>query len=240
MLKGVIGRATLYEFDLRSNAVKSIYRFDEFIAPKRSYLNDLRVDSQRDSVYISDSGLGAIIVLNLKNGKARRVLADSPTTKAEPINLFSNGRPVIKVNGQPMRMHVDGLALFAGALYYHSTTAKHLYRVPTAALTNEFYTDEEVVSRVEDLGVTPIPDGMVFDSMGNLYMGDLEHHAVVMRTLSGDFRTIFVDANLHWVDTLVISPTNELIFTDSRLNTSPPGSKIDSVTFSIYKMALPI
>lgn len=239
MMKGVIGHPALYEFDLKSNKLKNSWKFDELVAPARSYLNDLRIDGARELAYISDSGLGAIVVLDLKTGEARRTLEESPSTKSEPMTLYTNGKPFLKSNGLPMRLHVDGLALFGDYLYYHSMTARHLYRIATDALATRTLTSTAISNLVEDLGVTPPPDGMVFDKAGNLYMADLEQNAIVYRTPGGEFRSLLRDRDLHWIDTLAITPTGDLVFTDSRIDTAPPGSSVTGLTFSIYKVALP-
>ena len=44
--------------------------FDENVAPKRSYLNDVRLDTKTGHAFITESGTGAIIVVNLKSGHA--------------------------------------------------------------------------------------------------------------------------------------------------------------------------
>jgi hypothetical protein len=41
---------------------------------------------------------------------------------------------------------------------------------------------------VTDLGVTPAPYGMLFDTHGNLYMADLESNSIVYRTPAGELK----------------------------------------------------
>ena len=44
--------------------------FDEGIAPERSYLNDVRVDTKTDHAFITDSGTGSIRRRQLEDGES--------------------------------------------------------------------------------------------------------------------------------------------------------------------------
>lgn len=236
LMKGVVGRPMLYQFDLATNELKQKWTFDEAVAPKMSYLNDLRIDEETHHVYVTDSGLGAIVVLDMRTGKARRLLDHSATTKAEPVTLRIAGKPFLR-DGKPARTHSDGIELRDGYLYYHALTGYHLYRVATAALTNESFSAAELEREVHDLGRTPAPDGMVFDQKGNLVMADLEHNAIVAREPNGKIRTILRDPNLKWADTFTVDIQNRLIFTDSRLTEAPAGKPAKGLIFAIYRLA---
>lgn len=73
---GVIpGGAKLLKVDLTSNAVRQTIVFDEKAAPRKSYLNDVRVDTRNNFAFLTDSAAGALVVVNLRTGAARRVLA---------------------------------------------------------------------------------------------------------------------------------------------------------------------
>jgi len=49
--------------------------FSEDVAPKKSYLNDVRIDTRTNTAFITESANGEIIVVDLKSGKARRSAA---------------------------------------------------------------------------------------------------------------------------------------------------------------------
>ena len=238
-MMGVVGKPTLYQFDLGTNRLVKKWEFDATVAPSMSYLNDLRIDPASNSIYITESGLGAIIVLNTQTGVARRLLDKSPSTKSEIHVLVVNGKPVVKPSGSPQRFNADGVALFGDYLYYHAVTGYHLYRISTKALLNTGLTESALKAEVEDLGLTPAPDGMIFDKRGNLYMADLERNSIVRRTPQGEIQTVLHDPNLHWADTFTIDPNNNLVFTDSHLEEAPPKFPADGITFSVYKLALP-
>ncbi|MGB6121307.1 MAG: L-dopachrome tautomerase-related protein, partial [Bacteroidota bacterium] len=93
MFSGVVqGGAKLLKLDLQTNRVIQTFLFDSLVAPAASYLNDIRVDTEHDVAYVTDSGLGAIIVVDLRTGVSRRVLYDHSSTKAERVVLTIDGR----------------------------------------------------------------------------------------------------------------------------------------------------
>lgn len=242
-LAGVVGRAKLFVFDLGTNKLQRTYEFDPEVAPQKSYLNDLRIDDLTGKIYITDSGLGAIVVLDRKTGSARRLLSGHPSTKAEDITLKIEGKEFLR-NGKAPRIHSDGIALDAkeGYLYYHALTGYHLYRVPTKALVAAFDDpgqEAALEAKVQDLGKTPAPDGMIFDAAGNLYLGDLEKNAIVYRTPAGEMRTLAEDPRIRWADTFAIDPQHRLVFTVSRIHEVPESGGIGEMIFPIYAIPLP-
>lgn len=240
-MKEVIGEAKLYEFDLQTNKLKRTYEFDQSVAPKKSYLNDLRIDDKSKKIFITDSGIGGIVILDMKTGEAKRVLDKHPSTKAENVTLTVEKKPFLLADGKKPQIHSDGIALspIDHKLYYHALTGYQLYRVPVDALTNKSKDETQLVKQVEKLGTTPAPDGMIFDKKGNLYMADLERNAISYRTPSGEMKVLIQDERIKWPDTFTIDAHNNLIFTDSLLQDAPAGKDVDNMTFKIYKVALP-
>ena len=73
-----------------------------------SYLNDVRVEASGDFAYLSDSGTGALVTVDLRNGTIRRRLADHPSTKGEPgLTPVIEERELRVSGGQPLQIHVD-------------------------------------------------------------------------------------------------------------------------------------
>jgi hypothetical protein len=102
--------------------------------------------------YITDSGKGAIIVVDLFSGKARRLLDDHKSTKPEPgVKLTVDGRELIDQQEKtPPQIASDGIALDTknGYLYYHALTGHTLYRIKTSYLIRRETFQER--SRIED------------------------------------------------------------------------------------------
>jgi sugar lactone lactonase YvrE len=236
----------LLRVDLEKNQVVKTFTFDESIAPSKSYLNDIRVDTTHGHAFITDSGTGAIIALNLKNGEARRLLADHPSTKAEEgIDLIVDGIKVIDPQaGKAPQIHADGIALDkeGGWLYYHALTSHTLYRVKTADLADLKLSAEELAKKVENVATTPAPDGMLEASNGSLYLTALETNAIIHydpRTKTT--ATIIEDPRLQWPDTLAMAADGHLYVTTSQIHRMPKyhnGTSQQKGPFAVYRLKL--
>jgi sugar lactone lactonase YvrE len=131
---GVVpGAPKLLRVDLETDEVVETLPFDAEAAPPASYLNDVRVDTERRVAYVTDSGLGAILVVDLATGFVRRRLEDHASTKSEGIDLLIEGRWWRLPDGSRPEVHADGIALTPDRewLYWQALTGRTLYRVPT-------------------------------------------------------------------------------------------------------------
>lgn len=80
------GGPKLVGIDLATNKVFKTILFPPDVALVNTYLNDIRFDLRKGTdgmAFITDSGAGAIIVVDLATGKAWRRLVNHPSTKAE-------------------------------------------------------------------------------------------------------------------------------------------------------------
>ena len=237
----VKGGPKLVKIDLGSNQVIQTIPFGEDIAPTKSYLNDVRIDTRSGTAFITDSGKGAIIVVNLKNGNARRLLDGHPSTQPEKnFKLVVDGRELIdqQKNGPP-EIASDGIALDTkdGYLYYHALTAHTLHRIKTGFLTDEKLSNKDLESKVESLGQTPAPDGMLEAPDGSLYLTDLEHNAVVRwNPATKHVGEIIADKRLMWPDTLSWGPNGELYVTASQIENMPRFNNGTSMQTEPYKL----
>lgn len=219
-MQGVVpGGAKLVKVDIRKNQVVQEIRFDETAAPPASYLNDVRVDTQRKVAYITDSGLGALIVVDLATGKARRVLADHSSTKSEDVALRIDGKEW-RTNGLAPQIHADGVALDAAGefLYYHALTARNLYRIGTQYLLDPALTEHELAARVESLGTTGATDGMEFGPEGYLYLTGIEDGTIKVFASIGNTEPIIRDPRLVWPDSFARGPGGYMHVTTSQIN----------------------
>ncbi len=237
----VKGGPKLVKIDLQANQVAQTIPFGEDIAPAKSYLNDVRIDTRSETAFITDSGKGAIIVVNLKNGNARRLLDGHPSTQPEKgFKLVVDGRELIDQQKKaPPQIASDGIALDAknGYLYYHALTAHKLYRIKTSFLTDEHLSKKDLESKVENVGQTPAPDGMLEAPDGSIFLTDLEHNAVVQwnpETKSSE--QVIADKRLTWPDTLSWGPNNELYVTTSQIENMPRFNNGKSTRTGPYKL----
>ncbi len=194
------------------------------VVEKGSYLNDVRIDVGHQHAYITDSGSGALVVVDLSTNRARRVLADHTSTQGEDITLTIGEEPWLR-GGEPPQVHADGIALDVrgGHLYYQALTGRHLYRVPTAALRDESLSAEALKSRVEPLGETPASDGLLFGADGRLYISALEHDAIMARRPGESASIVVQDARIAWPDTFTQAQDGHIYFTTAQIHRSAPS-----------------
>jgi len=243
--KGVVrGGAKLVKVNLTTDLVEQVIPLDLSAAPPESYLNDVRIDTKGKTAYITDSGAGAIVVVDLDNGKARRLLSGHPSTKAEPGYVpVIEGKELRTENGAVPQIHADGIALDSRGeyLYYHALIGRTLYRIKTAFLKDPSLTEKELGPLVERVADTGAVDGMLMDDQDNLYLTILEEHAVKRYRPSEVLLTTIVQEGLHWPDSLAISPDNYLYVTDSQINLMPRfnfGKDLRLLPYRLFKIWL--
>jgi sugar lactone lactonase YvrE len=220
------GGPKLVKIDLKSNQVVQTIPFGEDIAPKKSYLNDVRIDTNAGTAYITDSGKGAIIVVDLKTGKARRLLDGHYSTQAEPgFKLVVDGRELIDQQKKtPPQINADGIALDLknDFLYYHALTGRTLYRIKTQYLRDPNLPKGELESKIEKVAETPASDGMIEAPDGSVYLTDIEDNAIVRWDAAPEKASqVIQDKRLSWPDTLSWGPEGALYVTCSQIQNSP-------------------
>jgi sugar lactone lactonase YvrE len=215
LFQGVVsGGPKLVKIDLQNDRIVQKISFDNRIAPAGSYLNDVRFDTDRHFAYITDSGEGAIVVVNLTSGEARRLLGDHFSTKAENITFTVEGQ---KLN---IKVHSDGLALDPQNefLYYQALTGKSLYRIHTKFLRDHSISKDELKAKVEFVTESGISDAVEFDSKGNLYLTSLEYNAIRKYTPQGNIEIVIQHERLKWPDSFSIKADGTIYVTTSQLH----------------------
>jgi sugar lactone lactonase YvrE len=218
----------LVRIDLATDQVVDVLGFDEEIAPQGSYLNDVRFSPDGRYAYITDSGaVGAIIVADLQEDQAWRLLAGHPSTQPESdVLVHTDGAPLRRTDGRGVEFAADGIALSRDGewLYWQALTGKTLYRVPTQALLDDEVSEEQVAEHVERVGVNGVADGLWIDARQRMYITALEENAVKVRDLSaaGDaLTTLAQDERLRWPDTFSEGPDGAIYVTASHIQDMP-------------------
>jgi len=241
MQKIVKGGPKLVKIDLANNHVVQTIPFGEDVAPRKSYLNDVRIETRTNTAFITESAKGAIIVVDLKNGKARRLLDGHPSTQPEKdVKLVVDGKALIDQQKKtPPQIASDGIVLDVknGYLYYHALTGHTLYRIKTSFLADEMLGKHELESKVENVGQTPAPDGMLEGANGSVYLTDLENSAVVRwDPTSKRVEPVIADKRLLWPDTLSWGPNGEMYVTASQIENMPRFNDGKSTRTEPYKL----
>jgi sugar lactone lactonase YvrE len=244
--EGVVsGGAKLVKIDLKTNKVVRDIVFPDSVASKKSYLNDVRIDTQNGFAFVTDSGIGGLVVVDLKNGQSRRVLQNHPSTKGEPsVTLNIEGVKLIDPkSGEPVQIHSDGIAYDkeGGFIYYQALTGRTLYRIPVRDLENINLTDADLSKSIETVATVPAADGLAFRN-GFIYSTAIEQDAIVRTNLATkQLEVVTKDARLKWPDTLSFGPDGSLYVTNSQIHLMPRfnhGVSKISEPFGVYRLPL--
>ncbi|MCA8833081.1 SMP-30/gluconolactonase/LRE family protein [Hymenobacter pini] len=225
----VPGGPKLVKIDPKTNKVVQNISFPESVAPRKSYLNDVRIDTQNQYAYITESGVGSLVVVDLKSGKARKLLNQHPSMLADTtLNIKADGKELIDPSGNKARFNADGIALSQDMqyLYWKPLTSYNLYRIKTEALRNPALSDAQLAQQIEDLGKVPACDGMEIDAQNNLYMTTFEDHSIKRRTPAGKIELVVQDERLEWPDTFAFSGDGKMLYvTTSAIHKTPTWNK---------------
>ncbi len=215
----------LVEIDVRTRQPARVFAFGEQIAPQGSYLNDVRFAPDGRTAYLTDSGAkGALVVLDLTTGSARRVLDGDPRTQPDPtVTVTYDGQPLRRPDGRGVDFAADGIALSidGATLYWQAIKGKTLYSVPTAALRDPA---ADVGAQVKVVGENGPADGLLIRRAdGKLYVTSPQDDAVKVRDLrsaSAVPALVVQDARLRWPDTFAEGPDGSIYVTTSRIQDS--------------------
>lgn len=210
--------AKLFMIDLKRNKIIREYSFPKEVAPAKSYLNDVRIDSKRKVAYITDSQLGGIIVLNLVTGKSFRALDATVTNKVlanlDFIDFQSTGKWYGKTQSDGIELSEDGKTL-----YFTALTGNVLYSIPTAMLRDTNKTPQERAAAITTINTQNVPtDGMI--RVGRkLYMANLPQECIWQYDLvSRTGQNIIYSEKIRWADSFTVDKRGDIYFTTSQIN----------------------
>jgi sugar lactone lactonase YvrE len=225
----VQGGPKLVRIDLATNRVAQVIRFDQTVAIPGSYLNDVRFSKDGRFAFITDAGQrGALVVVELASGQARRVLDGHPSTQPEKgVVVKTDGRPLRYPDGRKVRFAADSIALSADGsyLYWKPLTGNTLYRIQAAVLETRGFAGQDVAREVQTYGQVGPTDGLWIGPTGQtLYITSIEDNAVKARDLAqgpaGGAHVVAQDPRLRWPDTFSQGPDGSLYVTTSRIQDS--------------------
>jgi sugar lactone lactonase YvrE len=237
MLMSIVpGGPKLVKIDLKTNRVSRVIAIGPEAAKTHTYLNDVRFDNQRNFAYITDSGIGGIVVVDLTSGKAHRALdGDSSVMPDKSVKIVIDGKPVVGPTGETPAFHSDAIALSPDGeyLYYQPIAAKALYRVRTDALR-----DPKGKPAPEKYADTMPVDGIWMDRRQNIYLSDLEHDGVTRLMPDRKLERLVTDRRLQWPDTFSEGPDGAIYVTASHINEAPQynqGKSARTTPYAVFK-----
>lgn len=219
-----LGRPRLLAFDLKTNELVHQYDFPSEIAGLGSMLNDFQVDPTGEYIYIAESSIfklqPAVIVYNIAEKKARRLLEGHPSVQAEPYIPKVGEKDMVVLGFFTVKPGVDSIALDKKGewLYYAPVTNRDMYRIKAEDLKNAALSAAELQTKVETFAPKTMSDGISMDLEDNIYLSDLEHFAIVSLGPDKKLKTLLKDPRLRWPDGMSFGPDNQLYITCSSLH----------------------
>ena len=218
----------LVAIELKTNRPGRIIAFDESVAPQGSYLNDVRFSPDGATAYLTDSGVkGALVVVDIASGRARRVLDGHPSTQPDKsVVVTYGGRPLRRPDGRGVEFAADGIALSADGttLYWQAIKGKTLYSIPTEALRAAAAGGGDPAEQVAVVGENGPADGLLISRHdGRMYITSPQDDSVKVRDLAAPGSkptTLLQDGRLRWPDTFAEGSDGTIYFTTSHIQDS--------------------
>ncbi len=174
------GGVKLVQIDLGTDRVRRVYALGKDLAPPGAVLSHMRVDAR--FLYVTDAGLGAILVIDRDTGRGHRVLEGAPCSRADrTITPLIHGKPLLHPDGRVLVINLSHLELSPdGAwMYFTPLFGPTLWRVETKYLHDARLTSAELAARVESVASIPPVTGITADAAGNLYLSALTEDGVL-------------------------------------------------------------
>ena len=214
--------ARIIAIDLDTNEVLRDQQLSPEIAPMGSFLQDLQVSADGNTIVIADASFWrkspALIVYDVETGNARRVLESHASVSAEDYMIRNSDRDMEFLGGLvALRGGVDGIALGPEWLYFGALSGSGLFRVRLRDLRDASLPPAQLANRVERVSDKPLTDGMSIDQDGNVYMTAIEHNGVFIGGPGQEPRTLIRSAEIRWPDALSFGPDGYLYLADSAL-----------------------
>jgi sugar lactone lactonase YvrE len=215
-------------WDSKRNKLYKIIDISEPVRVYNSFLNDLALDPVHNKIYITDVASPkntALVVVDIKTGKSRRVLEGHPSIVPDPLPVVIGDKIMSvddKGNGKPMT-GADPITIDPKSewVYYGASQSTSLWRIRAEDLANDRLTEAQLTARIERYGDRPICDGITVDGSGNVYITDLTNYAIGVVQPSGKYRVLYRDENLlSWPDGMSFGPDGYIYVVANQLHLS--------------------
>jgi sugar lactone lactonase YvrE len=216
--------ARLVAIDIVTRQIVHDHTFSRDVAPMLSYLQDLNISPDGNTVYIADVAFfrqtPGLVIYDVATQRARRVLDGHPAVEPEGYwvrtrdGIMSRifGLVVLKPGLDSMALSIDGATLFIGPM-----SGGTMYKVGTADLLNASLSAEDLAKRVTPFADKVLSDGASIDEAGNIYLTDVEHSGVARLSPEGKLETLIEDPRIRWADGVSFGPDGWMYLADSAI-----------------------
>jgi hypothetical protein len=184
----------------------------------------MQIDSRGETIYIADVSFfrknPALIVYDVATQQSRRCLASHSSVYPQNWIIRNPSKEMVFLGGLlALKPGVDGIAIDKQDewVYYAAMVHDGLYRIRTADLRNRQLTEAELAQRVERFSKKPLNDGLSMDKVGNVFITDVEHSAVVWAKPDRQLQTVIRSPRIRWADALCFGPEGWLYLADSAI-----------------------
>ncbi|MCU0689723.1 MAG: major royal jelly family protein, partial [Phycisphaerales bacterium] len=193
----------LYAIDTATMAARDAYVIPLDAVRPGSFIQDLAIDLTRQTIYLADCGIGqgmtdpvpAIIVLDLQDRSARRMLERHPALMPEPdASMIIDGTEVRVIGPDntpmPARVGINPITISDddSTVYFGSMHGRTIWRVPASSLASRSLGDRTLAQRLVRHGPKGVSDGFSIDSAGNIYVTDVNNNAIGILDQQGHYR----------------------------------------------------
>ena len=229
----VEGGAKLVRIDLSTNEVSRVYTLGPDLAPPGSVLSHLRVDAS--FLYVTDSGFGAILVIDRETGRGHRALQGARCSRADrTIMPVIHGQPMRHPDGKVPVIHLSHLELSPDGTWTYFTPlfGPILWRVETKYLWDRHLTADAIAAHVEEVVRIPPVTGITAGADGTLYLSALTEDGVLRLPPGGTLETLIRDERISGPNEGSIGPDGYYFF---------PNSQAPRVNrpYEVFKVELP-
>ena len=235
----IASAARVFRFDPSSNKMLREYALTDGVV-SGSFVDDIRFNG--DHAYLTDAGKAALIVLDLKSGAVRRVLADDPSTQ-EQVPILATHRPVEDGNGVAHTVQVDQLEVSPNGKYlYYQPLSGPMSRIETRWLDDASLSASQLASHVERWMNVPSTGGTAIDAAGNIYLSDSNNQRILKISPQRKVTTLIADPRLVWPDAMWLDKQGNLFIPATQTALTPGfdhGKMEMHYPIAMLKMTIP-
>jgi len=206
----------LIEIDLTNNKVTRTIQLNDIMKPN-SFIDDLRIYGS--TIYLTDAGEPALVVVNKETGKGRRVMENQPAV-TDTIPMFAEGKVMRTNDGKDLHINADQLEISPDGkyLYFQPASGSSLSRIETKYLKDPELKAKQLSMHVVKWAQTATTGGTAIDSQGNIYASDVNHLQIIKITPKGIKSVVIKDNRLLWCDALWIDKKGYLWMPCGQIN----------------------